>query len=188
MANLSLAEGYAEALLVLARARHETATVEAELRVISQLLKRDSRFLRALRDPEIPEDRRAERVAQALEEVAGELVTGHLVAMTQHGNGRLIGETIERYLDTVAAAADTITAEVHAVVPLDDNQRARLEQALTRRFGRPVRVQTFVDPSVLGGLLIRVGNELVDASVRARLVEVRKAMQRDVAGLAGLRG
>jgi len=186
--NISLAKGYAEALLALARARRETVSVEAELRLVGQLLKRDSDLRRALRDPDVPEEHRGEMVQQTLAGTVGELVTGHLVTMTQHGKGRLIGDMIESYLDDAIATSDTITAEVHAVIPLDDEETARLEHALTRRFGKPVRVQALVDPSVMGGLLIRVGNELVDATVKARLHDVRKAMQRHVAGLAGPHG
>lgn len=185
MAETSLAQGYAEALLALARARGETSVVEAELRVISQMLRKDSGFRRALRDPDVADEHRADRVRTALKGVVGDLVAGHLATMIQHGNERLIAGMIECFLDTVSTSAERVTAEVHTVVALDGDQKARLEEVLGRRFGKTVRVQVLIDSSVLGGLLIRVGNELIDATVRARLAKMRHAMHRNVGTLAG---
>lgn len=182
MANSSLSQGYAEALLALARARHETSAVEAELRIVAQLLRRDSDLRRALRDPDISDADRAARVFEALKGVVGELVTGHVATMAQHGNARLIGDMIERYLEVLSASSG-ITAEVHAAIPLEEEATARLERALTRRYGRSVRVQSFVDPTVMGGLLIRVGNELIDATVKTRLQSMRAAMRHQLADM-----
>jgi F-type H+-transporting ATPase subunit delta len=78
----------------------------------------------------------------------------------------------------VQAAADRrrqVVAHVVAAAPLTTEQRSRLEAALQRRYGR-VRLNVDVDPSVLGGLRVQVGSELVDGTVTARLDEARRRM------------
>ncbi|MBN1423496.1 ATP synthase F1 subunit delta [Candidatus Fermentibacteria bacterium] len=184
MDNLSLAGGYAGALLSLARSRRATEAVEAELRVVGQLLKRDQGVRRSLRDPEFPEDARIQGLRHALGDLVSDVVTGHLIMMIQQGHGHLIGSMIDLYLNEASATKESITAEVHAAIPLDENQISRLERALSKRFSRPVRVQGMVDPSAEGGLLIKAGNELIDASVRTRLNHLRTAMRRHLGALA----
>lgn len=186
--NLTLAGGYAGALLSLARSRRTADAVEAELRVVGQLLKRDQSIRRSLRDPEISEEARVLGLRQALGGLVSDLVTGHLIMMIQQGHGHLIGAMIDHYLDEATATRESITAVVHAAIPLNDDQISRLEKILSRRFDRPVRVQGMVDSSIAGGLLIRAGNELIDASVRTRLSHLRSAMRRHVGDLAASDG
>ncbi len=182
MDSLSLAKGYAEALLALARARGEEGAVEGELRVLAQALRRDSRFRRALRDPDIDEPTRAGQVSAALQGVVGPLVIEHIATMVRHGHASLVGDMIERFLDLLASATEAVSAEVHAAVALTEDQKERLGKVLERRFGTPVRIHVVVDPAVGGGLLVKVGHELIDATVVSRLAQMRQAMRGNAAG------
>jgi F-type H+-transporting ATPase subunit delta len=65
---------------------------------------------------------------------------------------------------------------VRTAVPLDDNQAARLRAAISRHFGREIQLQIDVDPAVLGGVVVRVGDEVVDASVLRRLAAARRRL------------
>jgi F-type H+-transporting ATPase subunit delta len=67
-------------------------------------------------------------------------------------------------------------AEVRSAVELDDQRRARLAEALTRAIGRPVVLQTIVDETILGSVVVRVGDELFDGSIRSRLEQAREAL------------
>ena len=67
-------------------------------------------------------------------------------------------------------------AEVRSAVELDDRRRARLAEVLTRVLGRPVVLQLTVDEAILGSVVVRVGNELFDGSIRGRLEQAREAL------------
>ena len=69
-----------------------------------------------------------------------------------------------------------VVAEVRGAVELDEQRRARLAEALTRVLGRPVVLQTSVDTAILGSVVVRVGNELFDGSIRSRLEQAREAL------------
>ena len=67
-------------------------------------------------------------------------------------------------------------AEVRSAIPLDDARAKKLADALSKATGRPIEVRVLVDPSVLGGVVAKVGDEIFDGSVRSRLVEARQQL------------
>ena len=79
--------------------------------------------------------------------------------------------------DALADAAEgRVRARAITAVELGADERARLEQELAGRFGGTVRLETDVDPDILGGLVLRIGDHLVDASVRTRLQQLRRRL------------
>jgi F-type H+-transporting ATPase subunit delta len=178
VARPSQAKGYAEALLALARVRNEAQQVESELRVVGQLLRRSAEFRAALKDTTQSKEARIERVHDALGSGVGDLVKGHIVMMIEHGRESLLGEVIERFLDAMAETRTAVSAEIYTAISLDETKLHRIAEALSVRLKRPVQVQNLIDESLLGGALIKVGNEIIDHSVKTRLRNVRTALKR----------
>ncbi|HEV3399834.1 MAG TPA: F0F1 ATP synthase subunit delta, partial [Actinomycetes bacterium] len=75
-----------------------------------------------------------------------------------------------------AARRNRVVAEVRSAVALDEQRRARLADALARVLGKPVVLQVTVDEAILGSVVVRVGDELFDGSVRSRLEQAREAL------------
>lgn len=73
-------------------------------------------------------------------------------------------------------AAGRVRAMATTAVPLNDEDRARLVADLSKRFQKEVRLQTRVDPSILGGLVLQIGDQLIDASVQTRLQQLRRQL------------
>ncbi len=92
--------------------------------------------------------------------------------------GRRLDRVLETYLRLAAARRDELTALVTVAIPLDDGQEGRLRAALTSIYDKPVSLQTVLDPTVVGGIRIQIGDEVVDGTVLRRLDRVR----RDLAG------
>jgi len=88
------------------------------------------------------------------------------------------GRTIERVLDEFTGFAaqrrSRLIARVTSAVPLTEEQQERLSDALAREFGHEVRLQMVVDPELVGGITVRVGDELLDASVLRQLGAARR--------------
>lgn len=93
-----------------------------------------------------------------------------------HPRGRKYSAAIWRQLKIAARRREQITAIVTSAVELDERQRERLSAGLAKVYGRPVFVTVVVDPSVLGGLRVRIGDEVVDGTIERRLSDVRRAM------------
>jgi F-type H+-transporting ATPase subunit delta len=88
--------------------------------------------------------------------------------------GRSLERTIEDLCDQAAARRDRSVARVRSAVPLSDDEQERLIAALARIYRRDVVLQIDVDPSVLGGLLVRVGDDVIDGTILHRIDEVRR--------------
>jgi len=90
--------------------------------------------------------------------------------------GRRFDRVLESYLEIAARRREQLTATVTAAVPLDDLQRQRLEQVLSRIYHRAVQVNVVLDPAVVGGVRVQVGDEVVDGTILRRLQEAERAL------------
>ena len=135
--------------------------------------------------PELREaltDPRADAGAQA--DLIGRLLQGKTSAETVRlarqtvlaPRGRRIDRTIELYLQVAAKRREQLTAVATSAVPLDDARRRRLADALSGIYGRPVQVNVVVDPEVIGGIRVQVGDEVVDGTMLRRLEEARRLL------------
>jgi F-type H+-transporting ATPase subunit delta len=97
-------------------------------------------------------------------------------ALVLSPRGRTLEDGLAEYADLAADVRTRTLATVTTAVPLDDAQRQRLATSLTAQFGRQIQVQVEVDPTVVGGVLVRVGDEVIDGSTRHRLAQAGRAV------------
>lgn len=109
-----------------------------------------------------------DRSTTATQEVL-EYAAGHL-------HGRRIDAVIDGLCDLAAEQRERVVAEVRVAAPLVDDQKQRLEAVLTKLKGRPVRLNVAVDPSVIGGAHVRIGDEVIDGTVASRLENASRAI------------
>jgi F-type H+-transporting ATPase subunit delta len=167
-------ESYADALLSVARAEGRLQEVEDELLGFSQALERSDELRMALTDPQLPVER---RVAVVEELMGGKaLVTSTALAAFIVGAGRThdLPAIVSAFVEKSAEGRDHEVAEVRSAVALDAAQRDRLAAALNEATGKKVEIKVVVDPSVLGGLVTRVGDTVIDGSVRHRLEQMKE--------------
>lgn len=93
-----------------------------------------------------------------------------------HLHGRRIDSVIDELCDLAAQQRERVVAEVRVAAALDADQTRRLEAALTRLKGRTVRLNVAVDPAVLGGVHVRIGDEVIDGTVASRLELASRAL------------
>ena len=87
---------------------------------------------------------------------------------------RTFANTIEGYVTLAAALRNRVVATVRVAQPLAEDQRERLRAGLTAQFGRDVTIQELVDPTVLGGVRVELGNEVIEGTVAGRMDEARR--------------
>jgi len=169
----TLDEAVVEAVLAVAESNGQLSEVEDELFRFGRILAREPELALALSDPATPVAAKAELV--------GRLLGGRATAETVRLVTRIVtaprGIPVEQALAALAGqAADRrrqLTAVVTSATPLDAGRIERLEGSLRRLYGKAVRVQVDLDPSLVGGLSVRVGDEVVDGSVRHRIAQAR---------------
>jgi F-type H+-transporting ATPase subunit delta len=166
---------YAEALFGVARAEGTLGEVEDELFRFSQTLQGSDELREALTDPSIPASRRQQIVEDLLGGRASSTTVALVSMVVGTGRARQLPDIIKQLVDMSAAEANKEVAEVRSAVPLNDDQRKRLAEALGNATGKQVEVKVVVDPTVLGGIVAQVGDTVIDGSVRSRLDQLKNA-------------
>jgi F-type H+-transporting ATPase subunit delta len=93
-----------------------------------------------------------------------------------HLHGRRIDAVVDDLCTLAAKQRERVVADVRVAAPLDDAQERRLADLLSRLKGRTVRLNVAVDPSVLGGVLVTIGDEVIDGTVSSRMEQARRAV------------
>lgn len=170
----ALVLGYAEGLFRIAEVEGELEAVEGQLYAFAKLLERETNVREALIDPELPGENKRGLIRDALGERANPIAVNILGFLVEQGHARDLGRIVEGLATVSAERRQHALAEVRSAVPLNERQRTRLAQALSKATGRRIEVKSVVDPGVLGGVIARVGDEIFDGSVRSRLDEAKQ--------------
>ena len=170
-------EGYAvESVLAAAEEAGHADRVEDELFRFERVVASDSELRSALGDASIPGEKRAGLVDSLLAGKAAAETTVLARQAVRAPRGRRFDRTIEHYLDLAARRREQQTAIVTSAVPLGEAERDRLARGLAELYGGRVHVNAVVDPRVLGGIKVEIGDELIDGTVLRKLDGARRAM------------
>ena len=162
------------ALLTVAERNGVADEVEDELFRFTCVLDAQPELRAALIDPRLPSERKIS-VLDALLAGKAQLPTVRLVSeAVLFARGRTLDEALENYAGLAAVRREHLSAHVRSAVPLTDEQVARLAATLERQHGRPVQLHIELDPSVIGGFNIQIGDEVVDATITRRLGDARQ--------------
>lgn len=97
------------------------------------------------------------------------ITRGFIRYLTQTGQLGLLPELAKSSLRAAKTQADPHLAQVYAPIPLDKFSVITLEQTLTKLFARPIKVKTALQPDLIGGIFIRVGDKVIDLSLKTKL-------------------
>lgn len=168
----------ARAAFTMAEADGSLDDVEDELFRFARIVDATPDLRTALGDPSLPREAKHELIGRLLEGKASDVTVLLVDAVVAAPRGRPVDRAVDALADAAAARREREIAVVTSAVVLTDDQREQLTEALARALGRGVRLQTGLDPSILGGVVVRVGDQLFDGSVRLRLAEARTRLAR----------
>jgi F-type H+-transporting ATPase subunit delta len=168
---------YASALFELARDAQAIESVEQDLAAVAQLIEQRADFQRFLRSPVISAADQERAVAAVLQKLGTGPLAGNVVRLMAR-NRRLfvVPDMIRAYRSLAATHRGEVSASVTSATPLTDDQVAALTDTLKVATGRDVKLVRSVDPSLLGGLVVKVGSRMLDSSIRTRLAALRTAL------------
>ncbi len=169
---------YAMALFELASDSGALETVEADLGLFGTMLD-DSDDLRRLVDSPVFTAEEQTRAITALLEKSdiGPLTAKFVGLVAQNRRLFAISDMIRAFRSLLATHRGEVTAEVTSAEALSDNQTDALKESLKAAVGSNVQVQTQIDASLLGGLIVKVGSRMVDSSLRTKLQSLKIAMK-----------
>ena len=177
MSETDRIRGYAEGLFEIARGEGQLDRVERELYQVARSLEGSEELRDALSDPLVPTDRKRGIVGDLLGGRAADLTVAVIDFVVATGRGRELPDIADGLAKAAAASRAREVAEVRSAIELDEDTVRRLEEALGRATGKQVEVKVVVDPSVVGGIVAKVGDTVIDGSVRRRLDSLRHALR-----------
>lgn len=174
----SLAGRYATALFALANENNAIDAVQASLDTLSRAMA-ESDDLRALTSSPVLSREDAGKAIAATAKALGldPLSTNMLGVLAANRRLDQIPAVIRAYSTLASDHRGEITAEVTSAHPLDDKQIDALKAQLKKRVGSDVSVSTAVDSSILGGLVVKIGSQMIDSSIKTRLNTLSQAMK-----------
>ena len=173
-----IAERYATAILELAQEEKSVETVERDLANVRQMISESSDLARFVRSPVFS---RADHV-KGMKAVLGTIDANPLTirfVLTLASKRRLfaLSEIIRAFQAQLAKIRGEVDAQVTSARALSDGELSELKAVIKARLGRDPRLDARIDPSLLGGLIVKVGSRMIDSSLRAKLNGIRLAMR-----------
>ncbi len=166
----------AEALFVLAEQAGTLDTVEDELFRFARIVEAEPQLRTALGDLAVPGARRANVVTDLLAGKADATTVTLVSHVVANPRGRRIEQALEQLSELAARRRDQLVATVRTAVELTPQQQQRLGATLARVYGREVHLQVSVDPGVVGGVVVQVGDEVIDGSIATKLEQARRRL------------
>ncbi|HEU5307972.1 MAG TPA: ATP synthase F1 subunit delta [Acidimicrobiia bacterium] len=167
-------ESYATAFLEVARTEGHLAEVEDELFRFARAYAASDELRLALTDPNLPAARKVAVIQDLLERKALATSQALVLAVVVAGRAGELEQIVDKFVELAVAERAHEVAEVRTAVPLSDEDVVRLRDALSAATRKNVEVKVVIDPDVMGGIVTKVGDLVIDGSVRHRLDQLRE--------------
>jgi F-type H+-transporting ATPase subunit delta len=173
-----LAERYAAALFELADERHALDEAAGDLRELRAMLGASADLGRLVRSPVLSRADQGKAMAALAENAKLSKLTADFIAIVAR-NRRLfaVPAMIEAFLAKLAERRGEVTAEITAAQALSEAQQGALTEQLRRVVGSRVAIDVRVDPSLLGGMVVKIGSRMVDGSIKGQLQRLQLSMK-----------
>ncbi|TXH37542.1 MAG: F0F1 ATP synthase subunit delta [Rhodospirillaceae bacterium] len=173
-----LATRYAAALFELAEGKHQLDAVAADLAALAKMVADSADLKRLINSPVLSRAEQGQAMAAVLKAAGlGELTQKFIGLVAQNRRLFAVPAMIKAFQKMLADKRGEMTAEVTAARPLTDAQQAAVSDAIKRVVGGKVAIDVKVDPSLLGGLIVRIGSRMIDNSLKTKLQKLQFAMK-----------
>lgn len=171
--HAELVAGYGRALVAAAEAEGALDTVADELFRLGRTVEATPELSDRLANPSVGTASRAALIEELLAGKAHDATIASVLMVVRAGRSRHLPKIADEVARLSAESRSRTLAEVRSAVELDEAQRERLAAALSQATGREVDIKVIIDPEVVGGVVAKVGDTVIDGTVARRLSDVR---------------
>lgn len=164
-----LVQKYAQAVYELAAEKNQIVEVEAQLSTVVQTITSHSQLATFLYHPRVPIQAKKNLLKSVFSEELTVYVLNFLLLIVDKRRESFLPHIIEQFAALVNEARNIAIAQVTTVMPLSDKEKNDLTQKLAVVTGKNIRLQIHTDPSIIGGVIVRIGDKLIDGSVKRQL-------------------
>ncbi len=169
---------YASALFELAREQNELDKVDQDLGKFQAMLEQSPDLARLVKSPAFAAEEQERALGAVMDWASIGATSGNFLKVVTR-NRRLFAaeDMIKGFRQQLALHRGEMTADVQSATPLSNEQLAALKSTLKASYGKDVRLDAKVDPSLLGGLVVKVGSRMFDSSLRTKLMNLKVVLK-----------
>ena len=175
MRDVGIARNYAEALFDLGEGSGQTTHYADLIDAVAAAVQTTPQVQAVLMSPRVPKAEKSRMLAAALKDAPKTFVL-FLQAIVKRGRQQLLREIATEYLVLVDLKLNRVRAGITLARPADEKMRTAIQDALSKQLRKEVIASFSVDPEILGGTVVRVGERIHDGSVRRRLTKLRRQL------------
>ena len=173
-----IAARYASALFDIADERHALDQIAGDLEKVKTLLSDNAELRAALRNPLYSKESQGKAIAEIGKAVGlSPLVLSFLGVLAKNRRLFALSAIADAFLNELARRRGQMSVDVTSAQPLTHEQTERLTEKLNQTLAAKVKVNAKVDPSLLGGLVVKIGSRLIDSSIRTKLIGLERIMK-----------
>lgn len=169
-------DGYAQALLSVARAEGSVDTVKSELADVARAVADNDELRSTLSNNLLPAAVRGQIVDDILADKTADATRALVGMIVSAGRGSELATIVDSFLQQAAGSGGRRVAQVRSAVPLSEDQKTRIVKALSAKLGSDVEIESVIDPEVVGGIVTTVGDTVIDGTLRSRLDRMRETL------------
>lgn len=174
MSEAVVAKRYADALFQLGSEKATLSTFVEELDVVKQVFQDNSELNALLSHPRVTKDRKKQFIGEVFKGVSSD-VLNTLKLLVERQRVGIVSEVVEAFVELVNESSGIAQGKVYSVRKLSDAEKTELENSFAKRLNKKmIKLENVVDPSIVGGVKIRMGNTIYDGTVSGKLRRIEQ--------------
>lgn len=165
---------YAQALFEVASEKNNLDAIEEDLKGILSVIEKEKELQRVLYHPQVTAEKKKELINKIFEAKISKEVQNFLNLIIDKHRETYLSEIVAEFTKMANVARNIVDGEVVSAIKLDESYKEELVKVLNRLAGKDVKPKYKVDPSLLGGMVIRIGDKVIDGSVKNKLKTLRQ--------------
>jgi F-type H+-transporting ATPase subunit delta len=176
MSDIVVAKRYARALFEVAKEKDIISLVEEELKSVASAIRDNADLQKFLNHPNIGTSVKTDLLKQIFEGKVSEPVWNTLLVLIDKGRQAILSALVVDYVKIANEALGQASATVYSAFVLTEAQQAEVASQFSKVTGKTIRVSNIVEPKLLGGIQVRIGDRLYDGSLAGKLDRLSKAL------------
>ncbi|MFQ5543241.1 MAG: ATP synthase F1 subunit delta [Nitrospiria bacterium] len=178
--NGNIAQGYSQGLLSIAQGEGLTDQVEGELSDLREALSSNGDLLTFLKDPKVTSEGKKKALADILGAGVSHITHYQIALAIEQGRGACLPEIIDVFFQLAAESRRKLTAKVTTAVPLSEEMAQKVEETISNLAGEPIFLKRAVNTDLLGGIVIQLGDRIIDGSLSSQFKQLQEGISRKI--------
>lgn len=176
IADTKVARRYARALFGVARRKSREAVIQRDLSAVVETLTQSPRLKAALESPLLPAERKTEVIRSVFASDLDPMTLAFLNLLVEKRRENILLAVQQEYGQLADVSQGLLRVHALVAAPLSDTERIALESGLQKRTGKRIQMDVQIEPALLGGVVVRMQDTVIDGSVRGALERIREQM------------